>query len=152
MKQKDKGLLRDLCSRLPYGVIAEYYDAEEGCKCDAVIDYIDISASARPEVGISQYVLPIEEVKPYLFPMSSMTKEQMEELKRLCNMYVPDDYYHRYAYMGIEVFYKHVHNENYEFSSYFNTDVIDWLNKNHFDYRGLIEKGLAIDATGLNIY
>jgi hypothetical protein len=32
------------------------------------------------------------------------------------------------------------------------TDVIDWLNENHFDYRGLIEKGLAIDATGLNIY
>jgi hypothetical protein len=29
---------------------------------------------------------------------------------------------------------------------------IDWLNKNHFDYRGLIEKGLAIDATNLNIY
>lgn len=30
--------------------------------------------------------------------------------------------------------------------------LIDWFNKNHFDYRGLIEKGLAIDATGLNIY
>lgn len=30
--------------------------------------------------------------------------------------------------------------------------LYDWLNKNHFDYRGLIEKGLAIDATGLNIY
>lgn len=29
---------------------------------------------------------------------------------------------------------------------------VDWFNKNHFDYRGLIEKGLAIDATGLNIY
>ena len=32
------------------------------------------------------------------------------------------------------------------------SDIIDWFNKNHFDYRGLIEKGLAIDATGLNIY
>ena len=31
-------------------------------------------------------------------------------------------------------------------------DVIDWLNSHHFDYRGLIEKGLAIDVTGLNIY
>ena len=30
--------------------------------------------------------------------------------------------------------------------------LVDWFNKNHFDYRGLIEKGLAIDATGLNIY
>ena len=32
------------------------------------------------------------------------------------------------------------------------SDSIDWLNENHFDYRNLIEKGLAIDATGLNIY
>jgi hypothetical protein len=31
-------------------------------------------------------------------------------------------------------------------------EVFDWFNKNHFDYRGLIKKGLAIDATGLNIY
>ena len=31
-------------------------------------------------------------------------------------------------------------------------NIIDWFNKNHFDYRGLIEKGLAIDATGLNVY
>lgn len=30
--------------------------------------------------------------------------------------------------------------------------TIDWFNKNHFDYRCLIERGLAIDATGLNIY
>ena len=29
---------------------------------------------------------------------------------------------------------------------------VDWLNKNHFDYRGLIEKGLALDATNKNIY
>jgi hypothetical protein len=37
--------------------------------------------------------------------------------------------------------------------SYYATDEsIDWLNAHHFDYRGLIEKGLAIDATGLNIY
>ena len=81
-----------------------------------------------------------------------MTEEQMEELKELCDMYTPDDGYHSYAYMGIKVLYKHVLDGNYEFSADFNTDVIDWLNKNHFDYRGFIEKGLAIDATGLNIY
>jgi hypothetical protein len=31
-------------------------------------------------------------------------------------------------------------------------DAIDWLNAHHFDYRGLIEKGLALDATGKNVY
>ena len=29
---------------------------------------------------------------------------------------------------------------------------VDFFHKNHIDYRGHIEKGLAIDATGLNIY
>ena len=33
-----------------------------------------------------------------------------------------------------------------------NNISVDWLNKNHFDYHGLIEKGLAIDATNLNVY
>ena len=31
-------------------------------------------------------------------------------------------------------------------------ELFDFLNKNYFDYRGLIKKGLAIDATGLNTY
>ena len=37
-------------------------------------------------------------------------------------------------------------------STFNHYEVYDWLNKNHFDYRGLIPRGLAIDATGLNIY
>ena len=63
------------------------------------------------------------QIKPYLFSLSSMTKEQEKEWL-------------------------------YTLSSDYNItyDTVDWLNKNHFDYRGLIEKGLAIDATGLNIY
>ena len=62
-------------------------------------------------------------ITPYLFPLSSMTDEQRKEWL-------------------------------YTLSSDYNItyDTIDWLNKNHFDYQGLIEKGLAIDATGKNIY
>ena len=37
-------------------------------------------------------------------------------------------------------------------STNFIVQLVDWLNENHFDCRGLIEKGLALDATGLNIY
>lgn len=62
-------------------------------------------------------------IKPYLLPLSSMTEEQEKEYLRLC---------------GIRVFP--------------NIFLIDWLNKNHFDYRGLIPMDLANDATGLNIY
>ena len=67
------------------------------------------------------------EYKPYLFPLSSITEEQEREYGSLLEV----DIY------GI---------------GYDTVESIDWLNKNHFDYRGLIEKGLAKDATGLNIY
>lgn len=64
------------------------------------------------------------EIKPYLRPMSSMTGEEKEEYHKLCD-----------SYYGI----------------YFDSiDSIDWLNKNHFDYRGLIPKGLAIEVTKEN--
>ena len=61
----------------------------------------------------------VSEIKPYLFPISSMTDEQLEEFEK-CGL----EGYHDY----------------------------DWYNKNHFDYRGLIPMGLAIDCTNLNIY
>ena len=67
----------------------------------------------------------IEKIKPYLRPMSGMTEEE------------------KLMYEGLMIGTDNI--------SYI-LDVIDWLNAHHFDYRGLIEKGLAIDATGLNIY
>ena len=72
------------------------------------------------------------EIKPYLRPMSSMTEEQYDQL------YIDS----------------RVKNDSIDILDALanDMDAIDWLNKNHFDYRGLIEKGLAIDATNLNIY
>ena len=147
MKQENKELLlRDLCSRLPYGVIAEYYDAEERCKCDADIDYIDVSASERPEVGISQYVLPIEEIKPYLFPMSSMTEKKVYEF--YCR-FVADD-------IPFDDFVADYWNTNSLHKVLTSIDdvecIMDWYNENHVDCHGLIYRDLANDATGLSIY
>ena len=68
----------------------------------------------------------IDEVKPMLFPLSGMTEEQRKEYE---NITIKD---------GI--------------LTVWTTSTYDWLNKNHFDWRGLIPKGLAKDATGLNIY
>lgn len=65
------------------------------------------------------------EIKPYLRPMSSMTEEE------------------KLMYEGLMIGTDNI--------SYM-LDVVDWLNAHHFDYRGLIEKSLALDATGLNIY
>ena len=117
MTQEHKELLlKDLCARLPYGLKYNYcgYDG-----CDYTMNQVDCNAV--------DCAFPIENVKPYLFPLSSMTEVQKND----------------YQYITVRWMYD---------SSYSITDSIDWLNKNHFDYRGLIEKGLAIDATGLNIY
>lgn len=141
MTQEHKELLfKDLCVRLPYGIRAFYYGVEDEIESITLDGY----------VKIGKYSLPIEHIKPYLFPLSNMTKEQFLELTDLCNMY--DDYndYDPHEYWGIQVCRKHIHRNNLCFSN--NYETIDWFNKNHFDYRGLIEKGLAIDATGLNIY
>ena len=147
--ERDKELLlKDLCGRIPYGVKVQSYSYEDDVETIETLQEID--SDGYMSTLECETLIPIS--KPYLFPLSSMTEEQIEELTELCNMYTPDDDYHPYAHKGIEVFYKHVLDDNYKFSSDFNTDVIDWLNKNHFDYNGLINKGLAIDATGLNIY
>ena len=118
MTQEEKDLLlKDLCTRLPYGVKAKYYGSEEECECWDTIEGI---YPMDDEIVIDQYGLSVDMIKPYLFPMSSMTDEQ-------------NDFYW---------------NHSIDFGDAW-TEV-DWLNANHFDYRGLIEKGLAVDATGLN--
>ena len=142
MEQKDKDLLlQDLCARLPYKVKASYYGAAEECEC-----WDEVEGIVNDYVEIGQYSLPIEAVKPYLFPLSSMTEEQKTELCKLagCDNVPCSALEWR---MGGCL-------DSYDFDFDFRdmSLTIDWLNKNHFDYRGLIEKGLAIDATNLNIY
>ena len=106
---------------------------DEGLYINTTLEPDDIEWLLNDEDGDT-------EIKPYLFPLSSMTEDQRK--------YITDRW-------GI--------NEEFDFEikpdwgEYFVelgdiVDFIDWLNENHFDYRGLIEKGLAIDATGLNIY
>lgn len=134
MKDKEL-LLKDLCGRLPYSVKASFYGVEEECECWDVIEIITYNGF----VDIGQYELPIEAVKPYLFPLSSMTREQKNQLLKISGI-------------GSCIIRK----DNITFCS--NIDlcalgaIFDFLDRNHFDYRGLIGKGLAIDATELNIY
>lgn len=123
MKQEHKELLlRDLCGRLPYGIKASYYGADEECET-----WDEVDGVAFDYVEIGQYSLPIERVKPYLFPLSSMTDYQKSDYQFITERWMNDP-------------------------SHSISDSIDWLNKNHFDYRGLIPMDLAIDATGLDIY
>ena len=131
MTQEDKELLlKDLCARLPYGVkisVNNNIGTLQGINViDNVAEYSSFLSS------------DIEEVKPYLFPFSSMTDEQEKEYNIL-----RDDvqtYHYEFGYIVDDV----------ELCD--NWESIDYLNAHYFDFRGLIGKGLAIDATGLNIY
>lgn len=131
MTQKDKELLlKDISSRLPYGVkvAIEYskgkytriYDLRE-------IDN-DATSELRQQVAVWNYgfyssVISylLVDCRPYLRPMSSMTEEEVDEFTQF-------DVYDNGEYIM----------PNYE--------IIDWLNAHYFDYRGLIEKGLALEA------
>ena len=108
--KENKELLKDLCTRLPYGVKVQMADG-------AIEELLNVNVSTFICNGLRG--LP----KPYLLPFSSMTKEQ----KIRCQ-----------AIQDMGASYSH--------------HLIDRYNEWHLDYRGLIEKGLAIDATGLNIY
>ena len=133
MTQEDKELLlKDLCARLPYGVKIEltWWVMDEGTCMSTTLEPDHIDQIRNDELGDV-------EIKSYLFPMSSMTEEQKKEYNLLQN-FVPIYYY------GFDIM---VDKELYD-----TWESIDYLNAHHFDYRGLIEKGLAIDATGLNIY
>lgn len=146
MKQEEKELLlKDLSSRLPYGVICadKYVDEKFINKWNVLA--IDVTFGNKlSQVCISNcevtygYKTPIANIKPYLFPLSSMTEEQ----KKKYNFWkheVPVCYYE----------YGDIVEETEFFDS---PESFEYLIENHFDYYGLIPKGLAIDATNLNIY
>ena len=142
MTQEDKELLlKDLCARLPYGVKIEltWWVMDEGTCMSTTLEPDHIEQIRNDELGDA-------EIKSYLRPMSSMTDEQCY------------DFYCRFVENEIDYNdFKKYYVDSCLWNKVLTTindcgDIIDWLNKYHFDYRGLIEKGLAIDATELNIY
>ena len=134
MTQKDKELLlKDLCARLPYGVKVESVfinpDTKEHKSCG--IEVFNATSLLMIRDGLGEF-------KPYLFPLSSMTEEQKKEY----NYWKHEVPVCRYEYGDVVE----------EVELYDSPESFEYLIENHFDYRGLIEKGLALDATGLNIY
>ncbi len=143
MTQENKYLLlKDLCARMPYGVKVKFQVNEVSAIEEKFIYNIDGEYSYITD-GKSYLTLDIikalfnnhlDEVKPYLFPLSSMTEEQKEEFNT----------------KSLELQLKVIDDEiMYEKATEFQ---VDFYNKHHLDWRGLIPMGLAIDATGLNIY
>ena len=156
MTQADKKLLlKDLCARLPYGVkvkvlnedILRYdYSSEEGGFIKGIENVND--GLFVIECRKDGYVLSYDEFKPYLLPLSSIT-EMLEELNTIGFFKYCDtiaNVSHLESKNGIsEEIYTYIDIESI-------SGLMNFFNSHHIDYRGLIEKGLAIDATNLNIY
>lgn len=128
MTQEEKQLLlNDLCARLPYGVKFKA-DNEEYIR---EIHYIKNENVYIREYRNLSYWIDI--IKPYLRPMSSMTEEEHNEYLATKRKEYKEDY----PNAVIDTVY-------YEYFDTYKT--FDWLNKHHFDYRGLLNKGLALEA------
>lgn len=136
MTQEERDiLLKDICARLPYNVKAyvKHWSSLEQKYHEGVYDVKSAfpslneihvqSSSGAVNITLGYYE---HEFKPYLFPLSSMNEEQIKEFNSItqkCNTYI-----------GKSIL------------------LTDFCNKHHIDWRGFIEKELALDATGLDIY
>lgn len=135
MTQENKQLLlKDLCERLPYGVICHY-------NCVIPIGGIELRKANCKDVlkgivpthdghicfmvGIDRVNALEDDIKPYLRPMSSMTEEEISEFQKRLKI--------------IQDVEQTLHFCN-------TVESIDWLNAHHFDYRGLISMGLALEV------
>lgn len=121
MTQEEKQLLlKDLCARLPYAFVVHRYS-----------DNVDIKINSVDDFGHFLEYSEGEEFKPYLRPMSSMTDEERNEFDKVlksCNnkVFACPDNKRRY--------------------NFFDAEQEDFMNAHHFDYRGLIPMGLALEA------
>lgn len=125
-------LLKDLCSRLNTNLVCSIYRVD-----DQGVGYRDeiLHGYCNGDIWYEFYfgedcgicIDNVSKIKPYLFPLESMSDEQKQEYQHITERWMYD-------------------------SSYSISDSTDWLDINHFDYRGLIPMGLAKDATGKNIY
>ena len=129
MTQEEKQLLlKDLCARLPYGVILN-------------VDNGKYREDKKIWPGLFNSD-SLWDAKPYLRPMSSMTEEEKKELYGRYNVCL-DKFSNT---LTLREHSEGYWDEDTECSFVDYLWLIDWLNAHHFDYRGLIEKGLAIEA------
>lgn len=146
IKEDKEILLRDLCARLPYGVKAyiknwskldqKYYEGVYTVKSvhPSLNDIYASTENASVEVilGYSDYF-----IRPYLFPLSSMSEEQKVEYDKMCEL-------------DIEYTITQIKNNSTIWTTGLNR--FNWLLKNHFDVYDLISMDLAFDATNKDIY
>lgn len=140
-QENNELLLKDLCARLPYGVIVVTQKGR-GYVCDINLTIFGhkLGVNINP---ITRDTFSINDVKPYLFPLSSITEEQLFEVQEILGK----------NEIKIEDGFLNIVDSDRNTITYLEIlALLEWFYKNHFDIYELIPMGLAIDATGLNIY
>ena len=154
-REEKQLLLKDLCGRLPYGVVlnvptidgsenkklVSIVNEDDGVPCAAVYS-TEEKKSDGSLISYAKTIYAICDVLPYLRPMSSITDEEWKEFEHLVFGIGP---YHNEKLLRYSM--KVVDNTGDEQLLFVRGGVdTDWFNAHHFDYRGLIEKGLALEA------
>jgi hypothetical protein len=126
-------LIKDLCARLLYGLRVKIFDESilsYGNNEEGTLDGKETMSDDCFVIKCSNdsWIISYKDFKPYLRPMSSMTKEERSEYFDFRNQELQRV---AFAEIGRESAI---------------AEISDWLNANHFDYRGLIERGLALEA------
>lgn len=136
-QESEQLVLKDLCGRLTYGVKIQVNDKIE------TLESIDIFDNT---IGYDSFLASnLEEVKPYLFPLSSITKEHRKEISEILkDININHPPYGLINPNGCDALLTTVTMQG--------AALIEFYNKYHYDYNGLIPKGSAIDATGIGIY
>lgn len=145
MTQEEKQLLlKDLCARLPYGVI---------CRLSA--KDTDVSITEKLEIGgLEHFISGTMDIKPYLRPLSSITREEELHIKLNLGFYLHDGVFDNVDIFTTSGIYDR--DGNYyppekcrctvQITIYKVLEFLHYLHSHHLDYRGLIEKGLALEA------
>ena len=124
-------LLKDLSARLPYGIIASVRGSDEEFQYFHILGVKDDKVWVENNILQVDHFKDVEVVNPYLRPMSSMTAEEIVEFYDACTGKDSNGDFHIDGSVPLT----------------YVQEKIDWLIAHHFDYRGLIEKGLALPAT-----
>ena len=130
MTQEEKNiLLKDLSGRVPYGVFVKNVNIGFEGSLLTLSNYQPASVYVLTDIASgNQEYSPVEDIRPYLRPLSSITEQEMRELYDIPRTVDKENvgYWHKFSFT------------NHEF--------VDYLNRHHFDYRGLIPMGLAVES------
>ena len=147
-REEKELLLKDLCARLNTNLVCSIYRTDDqgiGYRNEILYGYCNIDGWNEfyfgEDCGIS--INDISKIKPYLFPLSSMTSEQLFEVQEILGkneIEIGDGFLHIIDSDRNTITYLEI------------LALLEWFYKNHFDVNNLIYMGLAIDATNLNVY